>query len=57
MARVDISEFDNIMDLKNYFFKEIDARLVHSYSREECKNCYKHKTFGCFGGCLCYKEK
>ena len=57
MARVEISEFNNINDLRNYFFKEIDARLVHSYSSESCKSCYKYKTFGCFGGCLCYKEK
>ena len=56
MVRPSIDEFNNIMDLRNYFFKEIDARLVHSYSRSECKDCYKHKTFGCFGGCLCYKN-
>ncbi|MBE6674064.1 MAG: radical SAM protein [Ruminococcaceae bacterium] len=55
MARADIREFENIFDLKNYFFKEIDARLVHNYSWEKCKDCYKYKTFGCFGGCLCYK--
>ena len=53
--RVNIDDFKNINDLKNHFFMEIDARKVHSYSREECKSCYKYKTFGCFGGCLCYK--
>lgn len=53
--RVNITDFQNINDLKNHFFMEIDARLVHSYSRSECKNCYKYKTFACFGGCLCYK--
>ena len=57
MGRVKISDFDNILDLKNYFFKEIDARLVHPYAWEGCKTCYKYKTFACFGGCLCYKEK
>ena len=56
MGRVKISDFENIFDLKNYFFKEIDARLVHPYAWEKCKDCYKYKTFGCFGGCLCYKE-
>ena len=56
MGRVKISDFDNIFDLKNYFFKEIDARLVHPYAWEKCKDCYKYKTFACFGGCLCYKE-
>lgn len=56
LGRVDIREFDNIFDLKNYFFKEIDARLVHPYAWEKCKSCYKYKTFACFGGCLCYKE-
>jgi len=56
MGRVRISDFDNILDLRNYFFKEIDARLVHPYAWEKCKDCYKYKTFACFGGCLCYKE-
>ena len=56
MARVKIEDFDNLFDLKNYFFKEIDARLVHPYATEKCKDCYKYKTFACFGGCLCYKE-
>lgn len=55
MSRVCIDEFNNIVDLKNFFFKEIDARLVNIPSRKECESCYKYKTFGCFGGCLCYK--
>lgn len=53
--RANISDFKNINDLKNHFFMEIDARLVHNYSRPECESCYKYKTFACFGGCLCYK--
>lgn len=53
--RVSIKDFKNISDLKNHFFMEIDSRLVHSYSRPECKDCYKYQTFACFGGCLCYK--
>ncbi|MBO5287154.1 MAG: radical SAM protein [Clostridia bacterium] len=56
MERVRIEEFNNITDLRNYFFMKIDARLVHSYAWDKCKTCYKHKTFGCFGGCLCYKQ-
>lgn len=53
--RVKYDDFESINDLKNFFFMQIDSRLVHNFSREECKDCYKHKTFGCFGGCLCYK--
>ncbi len=53
--KVRYDEFESISDLKNFFFMQIDSRLVHNFSREECKDCYKHKTFGCFGGCLCYK--
>ena len=56
MDRVSIDEFKSIEDLRNYFFMHIDARLVHSPACDSCKDCYKHKTFGCFGGCLCYKE-
>ena len=54
MGRVPVSDFLSLGDLRNYFFKEIDARLVHSYPSEGCKSCYKNKVFGCFGGCLCY---
>lgn len=54
--KVKIDDFKSISDLRNHFFMEIDSRLVHNYSRKECGDCYKHKTFGCFGGCLCYKK-
>ncbi len=53
--KVKYDELNSISDLRSFFFMQIDSRLVHNYSREECKTCYKHKTFGCFGGCLCYK--
>ncbi|MBO5373818.1 MAG: radical SAM protein [Clostridia bacterium] len=53
--RVPISDFKSIRDLSNFFFKEIDCRLVNTPSCEECESCYKFKTFSCFGGCLCYK--
>ncbi|MBQ3040490.1 MAG: radical SAM protein [Clostridia bacterium] len=54
--KVKIEDFENISDLKNHFFYEIDTKLVHEPSKDECKGCYKQATFGCFGGCLCYKE-
>lgn len=54
--RVKIDDFKSLSDLKNYFFKEIDCRLVNVESCEDCKNCYKYKTFSCYGGCLAYKE-
>lgn len=54
MVRVKIDDFESIGDLRNFFFKEIDARLVQKYPSEKCKSCYKNKVFGCFGGCLCY---
>lgn len=53
--KVNIDDFKSISDLKNHFFMEIDSRLVHKTTKEECKNCYKQRVFGCFGGCLCYK--
>lgn len=55
-GRVSIDGFKTIDDLKNYFFKEIDCRLVNIPACDSCKDCYKYKTFGCFGGCLCYKD-
>ena len=57
MKRVKIDGFETIGDLRNYFFKEIDARLVHNYASPRCAECYKNKVFGCFGGCLCYLEE
>lgn len=55
-CRVPIGDFQCLADLRNYFFKEIDCRLVNSPAGPECESCYKYKTFGCFGGCLCYKQ-
>ena len=55
--KVKIDDFKSINDLKNHFFMELDTRLVHVSSKDECKNCYKNKVFGCFGGCLCYKAE
>ena len=54
--RVPIGDFKSTRDLGNFFFKEIDCRLVNTPSCEACEDCYKYKTFGCFGGCLCYKK-
>jgi len=54
--KVDIKDFKSLSDLSNFFFKEIDARRVHTLSRPECKDCYDYKTFKCYGGCLCYKK-
>lgn len=55
--RVNYEDFESLNDLKNYFFKEIDCRLVNVKSCDTCANCYKFKTFSCYGGCLCYKEE
>ena len=55
--KVKIDDFQSISDLKNHFFMALDTRLVHKASKEACKNCYKNKVFGCFGGCLCYKNE
>lgn len=55
-ARVPVRDFTCLSDLRNYFFKEIDCRLVNTPSCAACEDCYKYKTFGCFGGCLCYKQ-
>lgn len=49
-------DFKSLSDLRNYFFMKIDSKRVHALSCGECATCYKHKVFGCFGGCLCYKE-
>lgn len=54
--RAPISEFKTLGDLSNYFFKEIDCRVVNTPSSKDCESCYKFKTFGCYGGCLCYKK-
>ncbi len=54
--RLKIKDFYNITDLRNCFFFSTDSVLVHIPSRSECEDCYKFKTFSCFGGCLCYKK-
>ena len=54
-CRTPAGDFASLADLRNFFFKEIDCRLVNTPSCSDCESCYKYKTFGCFGGCLCYK--
>jgi MoaA/NifB/PqqE/SkfB family radical SAM enzyme len=54
--KVKIEDFKNINDLKNHFFLALDTKLVHKLSSKKCEGCYKQGVFGCFGGCLCYKE-
>ena len=54
--KVKIDDFKNINDLKNHFFLVLDTKLVHKLSSKKCEGCYKQRVFGCFGGCLCYKE-
>ena len=54
--KVSISDFNSIMDLRNYFFMWIDSVRVHKSIREKCKDCYKFNTFACYGACICYKK-
>lgn len=54
-GEVPISEFRNITDLRNYFLRTIDSKLVDVKTNTECDGCYKRKTLQCYGGCLAFR--
>lgn len=53
--KVNLFDFANITDVRNYFINEIDVyKNIITYS-DKCKRCYYNKVRKCNGGCLAYK--
>jgi len=54
-AKVNLTDFQNIEDLHNYYVNEIDSFACNSVYNKKCVGCYRRKTMLCWGGCLAYK--
>lgn len=54
--KADISQFNNVSELNNYFSTEIDSYKYITVANPECEACYKRKVQDCIGGCLAYKD-
>ncbi|WDV45519.1 radical SAM protein [Clostridiaceae bacterium M8S5] len=55
ILRVDISNFSNIVDIRNYFKYKIDDYSYLVKSSNQCQNCYNRIVKKCNSGCLTYK--
>ncbi len=54
--KVEISDFNSVTDLANYFLNNIDACAYKIPSEKDCTNCYEQKTRHCTSGCIGFKE-
>lgn len=54
-TKVNISDFDNITDLRRYYSNMYDSYAFTTASCKECSECYRRQTMKCNGGCLAYK--
>lgn len=52
-----ISNFKNISDLRNYYFRSIDAFANNTSYSPKCSTCYERNVGACNGGCLAFKIK
>ena len=55
VTKVKISDFENIRELKQYYYHMVDAFASNSASSPLCLDCKKRKNGKCFGGCLAFK--
>ena len=57
LNKVNISEFECVDDVINYFLNKIDMYAYQIPSDFNCRECYKRKTLNCVGGCISYKKE
>lgn len=51
ISKVDISNFDNLMELVGYYEATINGFIPSAYTNEECKHCMARKKKLCSMGC------
>lgn len=54
-SKVNIEDFRNIVDLRNYYCNEFDVFAYQTTSNSDCVSCYRRRTQRCMGGCLIFK--
>lgn len=54
-TKAHIRDFRTVADLKQYYYRTIDASAIQFGARASCDDCYLAKTMRCTGGCLAYK--
>lgn len=50
-----IDKFKGIKDLKNYYYRTIDAFAWNSVYSSSCSSCYDRQVLSCNGGCMAFK--
>lgn len=55
--KANISDFNDIFELKAYFSNMFDAYGYNVLASKECKNCHDAQVMKCSGGCYAFKIK
>lgn len=56
-TKQNISDFDGIKELENYYIRTVDAYAYNTSYCQECNVCHLRSVMKCTGGCLAYKIK
>ena len=54
-TKTKITDFKTIVDLRNYYYNEIDSYMHKVGINEDCHDCYRRKSMICTGGCFAFK--
>lgn len=57
MQRVKLTDFRNEWELREWFVKSIDDRLLQGGCYPKCRDCVHFKKGRCYGGCLAWHEQ
>ena len=55
VTKVKISDFNDIVELRQYYYHQIDCFACNTSSSSNCLDCMKRKNGKCYGGCLAFK--
>lgn len=58
-TKVDIRNFNSLVDLRQYYTKNIDNVIIRKNSNisNDCQKCAKYQSHTCMGGCLGFRTK
>lgn len=54
-TKTNICDFRSIHDLKNYYYRTVDAYAYNTVYSKKCITCMSRKVMECMGGCLAFK--
>lgn len=55
--KISIKDFSDFTELRDYFYKNIDVRILKEPTCEQCNGCNLFQEQKCSGGCFYFKSK